>query len=301
MIQLKSTHFLWAFIGTLLLVVMYVYSVMSSVPTNFPLGKNFTVGENETLKSISIRLEENHYINSALLFRAFISSRGRDRHIKAGGYTFNEPFVLGGIIEKFATGHPDVPLLSVTIPEGSTNSEIANLVHKAIPTISTNVFLATLEEKNLAGKLFPSTYFLLPSSTIENIITMMKSTFEIKYESLVQGLIIPAPLISNNEVLSLAAILEGEAKTKEDMQIVAGILLKRLEKGMALQVDTAPITYTVKGLPELPINNPGEVAISAVFNATTTPYLYYITGKDGKMYYAKTFEEHKRNIQKYLK
>jgi UPF0755 protein len=54
-------------------------------------------------------------------------------------------------------------------------------------------------------------------------------------------------------------------------------------------------------LPAVPINNPGLVAIDAVLHPTTTSYLFYLTGKDGKMYYAKTFEEHKRNIQKYLR
>lgn len=130
---------------------------------------------------------------------------------------------------------------------------------------------------------------------------MMKTTFENKYTDFVKGLLIPLPLTKESEVLSLAAILEGEAKTQEDMQMVAGILLARLKKGMLLQVDVAPETYKNKGLPVVPINNPGEMAISAVFYATSSPYLYYITGKDGKMYYAKTFEEHKRNIVRYLR
>jgi UPF0755 protein len=71
--------------------------------------------------------------------------------------------------------------------------------------------------------------------------------------------------------------------------------------GMPLQVDVATSTYKVKGLPLVPINNPGLTSITAVINPTYTDYLYYITGKDGLMYYAKTFNDHKRNIQKYLK
>lgn len=301
MFRLRSSHFVWALITVFFVIACYMYSLIISIPTNFPVGKNFTVEENETLKSMSIRLEKNHYVNSALLFRSFISLRGHDRDIKAGGYIFDEPYGLGNIIEKFVTGHPDVPLVSVTIPEGSTLNEIAFLVHKAIPAIQIEMFVAQAEEKGLAGRLFPSTYFLLPSSTTDTIIKIMQSTFETKYDIFVRGLVIPKPLVDTNQVVSLAAILEGEAKTKEDMEIVAGILLARLQKGIALQVDTAPETYKKKGLPLIPINNPGEVAISAVFNATTSPYFYYITGKDGLMHYAKTFEEHKKNIQKYLK
>lgn len=301
MLPLKSSHLAWGLVAIALVGSLYAYNEVETVPTNFPVGKNFTVGENETLKSVSLRLKEGHYVNSALLFRAFISSRGRDRHLKAGGYSFTEGVALSSVVEKFATGHPDVPLVSVTIPEGSTADEIAAIVNKAIPSISAQSVTSLIEQNNLAGKLFPSTYFLLPSSSAESIIKLMRTTFENKYTFFVRGLVMPAPLTKDTEVLSLAAILEGEAKTKEDMEIVAGILLARLQKGMLLQVDAAPETYKTKGLPVTPINNPGEVAISAVFHASSSPYLFYITGKDGKMYYAKTFEEHKRNITKYLR
>ena len=301
MSPLKSSQLIGLLVIASLGGSFYLYNLVQAVPSDFPIGKNFTIGENETLKSVSLRLENDNYINSALLFRAFISSRGRDRHLKAGGYTFPASEALSGVVEKFATGHPDVPLLSVTVPEGSTVEEIAALVNKAVPTISVQSVLRLIEENNLSGKLFPSTYFLLPSSTAESIIKLMRNTFETKYKFFVDGLSLPSPLTSHNEVLSLAAILEGEAKGKEDMEIVAGILLARLQKGMLLQVDAAPDTYKIKGVPSVPINNPGEVAISAVFHASTSPYLFYITGKDGKMYYAKTFEEHKRNIAKYLR
>jgi UPF0755 protein len=99
----------------------------------------------------------------------------------------------------------------------------------------------------------------------------------------------------------MASILEGEAKTEGDMKIIAGILLTRLTKGMPLQVDVAKETYTAKGLPKVPLNNPGLVAIMAVLHPTFTDNLYYLTGNDGAMHYAKTFEEHKKNIKKYLK
>lgn len=279
----------------------YMYNLTHFAPLDFPLHKNFIVEENETLKSVSLRLQDEHYINSALLFRTLISARGRDRHIKAGGYTFDRTLILSGVVDKFAVGHPDIPLVSVTIPEGSTVREIAILINKAIPSVSISSILSIIEENKLAGKLFPSTYFLLPSNSAESIIKMMKLTFENKYKTFVQGLTMPVPLSSDNDILSLAAILEGEAKTQEDMQIVAGILLARLQKGMLLQVDAAPDTYRVKGLPSVPINNPGEIAVSAVFHASTSPYFYYVTGKDGLMHYAITFEEHKRNIAKYLR
>ena len=105
----------------------------------------------------------------------------------------------------------------------------------------------------------------------------------------------------SNEELVLASIIEGEAKSLEDMRMISGILKERIRIHMPLQVDVASVTYEVKGLPKEPINNPGENAFYAVRNPVKSQYLYYITGKDGKMYYAKTFDEHKANIKKYLK
>jgi UPF0755 protein len=279
----------------------YAYYVTNIVPSGFPIGSEFTVGENESLRSVSLRLEKEHYINSALWFRTWVSSMGKDRVLQLGNYHFEDMASLGAVVKKFVEGTPDKPLLQVTIPEGSTVEDIANLLHKTIPTISVEKFKQKVAQYKADGKLFPSTYFLLPSHTEDEIIKMMTETFDKKYASMFVQVSIPEPLTSVSEVISLAAILEGEAKSEEDMRIVAGILLSRLKRHMPLQVDVDKATYTTKGVPVTPINNPGLVAMSAVFHASSSPYLFYLTGKDGVMHYAKTFEEHKRNIAKYLK
>ena len=120
----------------------------------------------------------------------------------------------------------------------------------------------------------------------------------------------------------MASVLEKEVRDAKDMKIVSGIFWKRIEMGMALQADStldyernktsaeltsddlktdSPYnTYTRSGLPPTPIDNPGLNAITAALNPTASPYLYFLTDKDGKVYYAKTFEEHKKNKAKYL-
>ena len=98
----------------------------------------------------------------------------------------------------------------------------------------------------------------------------------------------------------MASILEAEGKTEEDRKIIAGILYKRLEIGMALQVDSDLSTYEKPGLPQLPITNPGLESINDALHPTETDYLYFLTGRDGNMYYAKTFEQHVQNKKKYL-
>lgn len=289
------------FVGIIGSLFGYSYYIMNTTPSNFPIGTRFTINENESLRSVSLRLEKEHYINSALWFRVWVSSLGRDRHVQLGSYEFATPYTLGGVIKKILLENPDKPLIQVTIPEGSTSGEIANLLHLALPTLSVDTFLEKVSEYKADGKLFPSTYFLLPSNKEADIIKVMTETFEKKYTSAFRWTIIPEPLKNISEVISLAAILEGEAKTEEDMHIVAGILLTRLKQGMSLQVDVAKETYTSKGLPLIPISNPGLIALSAVLHPVTSPYLFYLTGKDGAMHYAKTFEEHKKNIKKYLK
>lgn len=289
------------------------YYLTRTAPTNFPIGENFLVQENESLKSISTRLESENIIHSALLFRMWVSAYGKDRKVNVGQYIFDTPLVLGAVVKKM-TGTADKPLLQITIPEGSTNEDIAHIIHLAISSISEKDLLAEIKKQNVSGKLFPETYFLLPSQNKEEIITLLHETFTKKYndyistnQNFVKDTRAKMQDIGydkksfDNAVINLASVVQGEGKTVKDMKIISGILWKRLLTNMALQVDVAKETYTRRGLPNSSVNNPGLDAIDAVFNPTSSEYLYYITGKDGKMYYAKTFTEHKKNIARYLK
>jgi UPF0755 protein len=290
------------YITTFVLVIVGIFTATLSLspPSDFPTGAVFEVKEGESMRSISSRLKEEHIITSALLFRGWVSVLGKDKRLGLGVYNFTQKIPLGEVVAKFIQA-PDKPLLSVTIPEGYTSNDIALAFQKVLPSFSSLAFLDLVHTNELDGYLFPSTYYPLPSFTQQDVIALMTSTFDKEYRNHFEKSVFPRSISNTKEVLSLAAILEGEAKTPEDMKIVAGILEKRLSNGMRLQVDVAPSTYRTSGLPKIPINNPGLLAIGAVFDPTATPYLYYLTGKDGKMYYAKTFEEHKKNIQKYLR
>jgi UPF0755 protein len=277
-----------------------LFTLMLGAPFSSPREMKFQVAEGESLYSVSRRLEESGIIRSSLFFRGWISLLQRDTAIGLGVYEFDRPMTLGGVVGKFVRG-PDEPLLSITIPEGSTTKEVADLVRKVLPAISVDTFGELVYKDKLDGYLFPSTYYPLPSFTEKDVIRVMNNTFEKEYGRHFSKDDFPKSVPSRNDVVSLAAILEGEANTQEDMRIVSGILQKRLERGMRLQVDVSEVTYRESGLPDQPISNPGIIAMDAVFRPTESPYLYYLTGKDGRMYYSKTFEEHKRNIQKYLK
>ncbi len=263
--------------------------------------KIFTINEGESLKSLSARLEEEGLVTSSTLLRMYLSFNDKDTKVQLGEYEFMGNVSLFSLAHQITDEGPKSPLLSVTVPEGSTSLEIFQIFVKALPLLNKDTFSSLVESSNLNGKLFPSTYHLLPSYQEANVISLMSDVYLKKVGPIVKDAVLPEPLTKESDVIILASILEGEANTEKDMKIVAGILLERMRIGMPLQVDVAMETYKEKGLPKKPINNPGLVAITAVLNPVYTEYLYYITGNDGEMYYAKTFNDHKRNIQKYLK
>lgn len=276
-----------------------VYTVFN--PVAIDGTKSFTINEGEGLKSLSNRLEEAGLIKSSILLRMYLSFNDKDTKVQLGEYEFSGNISLFSLAKEITDKGPKNPLLSVTIPEGSTSLEVFQIFVKALPSLNKDVFANLVEGGNLNGKLFPSTYHLLPSYRESSIITLMNNVYLRKVVPVLKDSTLPAPLTKEADVLTLASILEGEANTEKDMKIVAGILLERMRIGMPLQVDVAMETYKTKGLPESPINNPGLMAISAVLHPVYTEYLYYITGNDGEMYYAKTFNEHKKNIQRYLR
>jgi len=148
------------------------------------------------------------------------------------------------------------------------------------------------------GHLFPDTYFMKVSVTAEKVVEILNSNFESK--TLLFEDKFDASKYSKEEIITMASLIEGEVQTKEDKELVSGILWKRLSIGMALQVDSAPITYDEPGLPKKPINNPGLVSIEAALSPKSSPYLYFISDKEGKTHYARTLDEHIQNIKKYL-
>ncbi len=175
-------------------------------------------------------------------------------------------------------------LLKITVPEGFTCTDIAGKF-RVFRNFDKNNFLKIAEE----GKLFPDTYFFTGRETEEEVVKLMKENFEKKAGS------------TEKDILIMASILEKELITLKDKKIASGILWKRLEAGMPLQVDAEPDTYIYKELPDAPICNSGMESIEAAANPVESDYWYYISDKKGITHFAKTFEEHKRNIEKYLK
>jgi UPF0755 protein len=174
----------------------------------------------------------------------------------------------------------------VTIPEGYTNKDIAERF-KRFENFDKDIFFSIAKDKE--GYLFPDTYFFTGRETEKEVVAKMEDNFKKKV-----GEIKP-------EVLVMASLLEKESKLPEEKKIISGILWKRLEVGMPLQVDAELDTYRYKELPPRPISNPGLESIEAAKNPVASEYWYYLHDKNGNIHYAKTFEEHKINKEKYLR
>ena len=193
--------------------------------------------------------------------------------------------------------HQSAPLLVVTIPEGFNLNQIADTASSKLANFNKINFV--LETKGLEGYLFPDTYFFLKNANEKDVLKLMSENFEKKITLLLPP--INASGHSEKDIITMASLLEREAKGNANLDIVSGILWKRIKIGMPLQVDAAPETYKTNGLPKNPICNPGLSAITSAIYPQSSPYLYYLHDKNGVVHYAKTFAEHEANIKKYLK
>lgn len=284
-------------------------------PPLLPASRIVTIHEGATIARAGDVLKSEGVIVSSQAFSVFARLFGGARY---GSYTFVDPLSVIEVAWRVAHGDTETPFIKVTIPEGATVREIAVLLGEEIPDFDSTSFekIATKDE----GYLFPETYFFSAGTSPEEVRTVLRRTFDAKTALLWDDL--ASSTRSRADIITMASLIEEEARTLETRKIVAGILWKRLDAGMPLQVDavfgyilgTGTInptfeqlkidspynTYTHKGLPPGPITNPGLDAIEAALHPTATPYWYYLTGSDGVMHYAKTFEAHVAN-RRYLK
>ncbi len=174
---------------------------------------------------------------------------------------------------------------------------------------------------SLEGYLFPDTYRVWEDELPEGLIRKQLETFA---ERIIKpnGDAQQASGMTWHQIITLASVVEGEVRTPEDRKLVADIFLRRIKNGMRLQSDAtlnyvmsdrndrpdaedlaivSPYnTYDHDGLPPGPVNNPAQSAIEAVLYPTPSDYFYFLTDKKGKVYYAKTYEEHLANKYRIL-
>ena len=278
-------------------VLLLLYVLLLSAPGNFPIKSIVEVKEKASLRSVSLDLKNKDIIRSRIIFEALVIMYGGEKHIISGDYFFENEASVFEVARRVSKGDRRLTALKITIPEGFDVKQIADLFNSKLVNFNEEIFLQQVEEKE--GYLFPDTYFFFSTQTEQDVLKSLSDNFNKKIANL--RLKISASGKTENEILTMASIVEREAKGDQDRELIAGILWKRLKIGMPLQVDAAPITYREKGLPDKPIANPGILAIQAALEPKSSPYLYYIHDKSGNIHYAKSFDEHRINIEKYLK
>jgi len=327
------------FIFSFFLVTILFFAVFFWQGIYLPKDKNsqeyltFTIRRGEGVKTIAQNLEKEKLIKWSWFFVIYNFLTCNTPRLQAGTYLLSPSMNIPEIVEKFIKG--EVIKEKITILEGWSIKDIAEYLEekgilkkedfeKSIKKDFSNEF-EFLKEKpkdaSLEGYLFPDTYEVKLGESAEEIIRKMLKNFDRKITPDLRE-----EIKKQNktifEILILASLLEKEVKTKEDKELVAGILWKRLENKMPLQVD-ATITYitgkkTTKisieetqidhpyntykylGLPPGPICNPGLESILAALYPKKSDYWYYLSAPDGKTIFSKTLQEHNIAKAKYL-
>ncbi|MFA6353900.1 MAG: endolytic transglycosylase MltG [Candidatus Paceibacterota bacterium] len=282
-----------------LVIILFIFSYffLLKAPSDFPISKIVQIEQGTGLRSISLQLKQEHIISSRTAFEAFVIIYGGERHLIPADYLFEDKESVWEVARRIFRGDRHLAPVKVTIPEGFNISDIANTFILKLAKFNKEKFLLLAKAKE--GYLFPDTYFFFTNDTEVEVFRSMSENFEKKITPLIPKIISSGK--NEKDIIVMASIIEGEAKGDADRGVIAGILWKRISIGMPLQVDSAPETYEIKGLPNSPIGNPGLLAIESAISPQSSPYFYYLHDKNGLIHYAKTFTEHKANIKKYLK
>ena len=281
---------------SLIVLFLLCYFFFLRAPADFPINKIIKIEPGMSLRGVSLQLKQEHVISSRPAFETFMIIYGGEKHLIPAEYLFENKEPVWEVARRIFSGERHLAPVKVTIPEGFNVEDIANAFVPKLANFNKEKFLLLAKAKE--GYLFPDTYFFFTTDSESEVFRSMSENFEKKITPLLSE--IASSGKNEKDIITMASIIEGEAKGDMDRGVIAGILWKRISIGMPIQVDSAPVTYKTKGLPNSPIGNPGLASILAAIHPQSSPYLYYLHDKNGIVHYAKTFAEHRQNILKYL-
>jgi UPF0755 protein len=281
-------------------------------------------------RAIAHLLAEKGVVRSRIVFEAVCRWRPRCA-LQAGEYFFDHPVTPSEVFQAMAEGR--VYVKTVTVPEGSTKFEIADVMARE-GLASRQAFLEGVQDptpirdlapraRGLEGFLFPATYEFPRHITPQEIVGAMVKRFREAWESLPEaarnrhGLPVDA-------VVTLASLVERETSIPAERPLIAGVFTNRLRRGLPLQCDPTVIyaltladkysgsldagdlnfdspynTYLHPGLPPGPIANPGEASLRAALDPPQVDYFYFVADTHGGHLFSKTLAEHNQNVARY--
>jgi peptidoglycan lytic transglycosylase G len=266
-------------------------------------------------------LAKARVVGSAKMFRLYGRLAGGDRNIKPGTYLLKQGTPWKDIVSALNGGHGLVN--TITIPEGYTIRQIVPLLARTlkVPADSVRVamrdtaLLARLDIPNptLEGYVFPDTYAFPVGTTARQAVREMVYAFERRWNPEWDSSLGQLK-INRNDLVTMASIVEKEARVPEERPVIAAVYYNRLRKGMRLQADPtiqfvlgrhvgrvfykdlaikSPYnTYIHKGLPPGPIASPGVASLAAAAHPADVPYLYFVASRDGHHEFRMTLREH---------
>jgi UPF0755 protein len=300
-----------------LITILFVTAIYFPLEENSATQKVVNIPSGTNAKEIVELLEKNEIIRkNNYTFRILTKLLKLEDQLKYGEYSLSPSMNMLQILDKLVKG--EVITYKITIPEGYTSTQIAELLDKK-EVAEKEAFLKLVKdsEKTSEGYLFPDTYEVPKKYGAEKMVKAMLSNFnQIDIEN---KFIDKAEEIgfSLDEIIILASIIEKEAKFNEEKNKVSSVFHNRLKIGMKLQscatiqyilekpkerldendlkIDSPYNTYLYKGLPPGPICNPGLNSIIAALEPEEGDYLYFVLGENGRHIFSKTYQEHLRN------
>lgn len=313
----------------LLVIIVWFFTVINLSVNNIAVnGEVIEVNSGNSIEQIADNLSKKHLIVNKFAFIIYAKFGTAQGHLVPGPYLVKPTSTIREIINNMHTGKTATS--KITFPEGITVEEMAkrwqaagygskqDYLEAAKKLAKQYDFIPEQSKQNPEGYLFPSTYKFRINSSADTLVKMQYEQFQKQALPVLNQKNVNN--LSYGQILTLASIVEREALTQTDRKLVAGVFINRLNQNMNLQSDvtvnyatnktvTAPAdievespynTYKVSGLPPTPINNPSLAVINAVVDYTPNNYLYFLAGKDGKVYYAQNYPEHVENIKNHL-
>jgi UPF0755 protein len=307
-------------------VLWYEVATNRSHPTQ---AVTVIIPRGDTLHEIASQLTGEGVIDNALTFRFLAKLQHVDAEVRAGEYRFGAHMTQREVLRALVTGGAQVATW-VTIPEGFTAAQIARRLHDvgagSIADFQEAFRRGTLDvdgarTKSLEGFLFPSTYLVPLASSPQAIAAIMTAEFlkELPPDAARRA---NALHVTVPQAVTVASLVEREAKSESDRPKIAGVIYNRLRLGMPLQVDAtieyalqrhkaalsfadlridSPYnTYLHAGLPPTPIANPGLASLQAALMPAHGSDLYYVYCGHGTHAFATTLAQHQANVARCL-
>ena len=338
----------------------YAKSALQPVDPSSKQYVRVQIPDGANTQQIGSALEKSGVIKNGLVFTVYAKYKNYTE-LKSGYYNLQKSMSVEDVIkelQKGGTPEPqEVTLAELTIPEGYTLEQIAHTVGQLQgefkEPMTSEAFMAKVQDETfiaqevakypnllesipakdsgvryrLEGYLFPATYAIKESTTIESLIDNMLAAMDKNLYPHYAA--IKEKNLTVNELLTIASLVEKEGAKTEDRKLIAGIFYNRLNQNMPLQsniailyaegklgqnisladdaaidtsIDSPYNVYTKVGLMPGPVDSPSLDAIESSINQTKSDYLYFVANvQDGKVYYATTLEEHDRNVQEHIK